>query len=455
MQYINLEDARILFSKSFLLAFIKIVFFIVLFLGGLYLFIFSELQQETNDYYQKLVNKSKSISTTCLKINCEYILTPHDVVAINVGNATKFIRYYDYYTLKVEKGKIIKKHIKTSTLPNMLKRGVFNMYGIQLTETYKYVITNFKTGNTFIINNSYLFETVNKIFFYLTLSIGLIFIALTIILFYYYSKHKKYEEIQQKNYIENKAQANISEMINHEINTPLAILKTSLKNISKAKATEEQIKGIKYALESLDAVVELLNNNKLIRYSGKNITIKELIIQNIKNINRSNIGKLKLNFVNDIKLLEEKAVNPKLGNGNLLNLIHILFNNALEAGANEINISCFYSGNESAIINIKDNGRGIRDCNGSILNPKKALNIITQYGYSTKSVKNKKQYWFEKLLRLFKIIVYETKTGRGVGLYVCKIMLEKNNGKLSIIDTSETGTEFSITLPVVNIETSK
>lgn len=455
MRYVNLEDACIIFSKSFLTTFIKILSFIILFLGAIYLLILAELQQETNDYYQKLVDKSKSITTTCLKINCKYVLSPNDVVAIQVGNATKFIRYYDYYTLKVDKGKIIKKHMKVSTLPNMKKRGIFNIYGIQLTETYQYVITNFKTGNTFIIDSSYIFHNTNKIFFYVALAVALIFIALAIILFYYKSKHKKYEEIQHKNYVENKAQANISEMINHEINTPLAILKTSLKNISKAKITEEQLKGITYALESLDAVVELLNNNKIIRHKDNGVSIKELIIHSIKNTNRSNIGKLKLNFVNDVKLLEEKAVNTKLGNGNLLNLIHILFNNAMEANATEINISCISGGNGLVVINIKDNGRGIRDCNGNILNPKKALNIITQYGYSTKSEKINKQIWFEKLLKFFKITIYKTKTGRGVGLYVCKMMLEQINGSFSIVDTSENGTEFSIAVPVVNVIKTK
>jgi signal transduction histidine kinase len=72
--------------------------------------------------------------------------------------------------------------------------------------------------------------------------------------------------------------------------------------------------------------------------------------------------------------------------------------------------------NGQIIMEIEDNGEGVAD-------------------------KNK-----EKIFDMF-FRASKTSSGTGLGLYICKQIVDKLNGKLELINSQETGSIFRVTLP--------
>lgn len=54
--------------------------------------------------------------------------------------------------------------------------------------------------------------------------------------------------------------------------------------------------------------------------------------------------------------------------------------------------------------------------------------------------------------RLFQPYFTTKETGTGLGLFVCRLILERNDGRIELTDTSPSGTTFSVLLPDDNSE---
>ena len=149
--------------------------------------------------------------------------------------------------------------------------------------------------------------------------------------------------------------------------------------------------------------------------------------------------------------LDTVYVSETLGSGEFVNILTVLFTNSIEAKATLLAISAERISSDKFWLYIKDNGVGIRDTTNTLAKDKtKAINMITEYGYSSKN-KDGKPIIHKgikgKLFKFLGIKLMDNTNSRGVGLYMCKRLLKKANCDIELVDTSEKGTTFRISIP--------
>lgn len=313
----------------------------------------------------------------------------------------------------------------------------------------------------FIINNNEYIKTLFNTLCLLFFTTIILFLVLHFISQYNKYKNNIYEKGNYKLYSENKVQTNISEMINHELSAPVAILKTisyEIRDIIFENTSEdisdgkyELLESFDFAINRIDSIINLLSINKKIKHEIVNdefISIKALFENIMTSINNLHVTKLEYTILNSY-LTEEYSID-KIPIGDFLNILHVLLTNANEAGATDIEFSVYNLKNNKLDLFIKDNGSGIRNSSGEIIKN----NAIFEYGYSTKNLKGEhiiENSWYIKLLSKLGITIIKTDTNRGIGLYVNKLLLEKYGGDIVLHDTTTSGTIFKITVPVKKI----
>jgi signal transduction histidine kinase len=384
-------------------------------------------------------NLYKDIISRCLAIKCENIILYDNDLKRDIVYEIGFESNDQFSYLKVTDETIDTLYI-TDYLTTDLRLIVYG-------DRARYVMND----------NNYLESSLETIFILSILS------ALIIIIVNYYAayinyKNEIYEKKNYQTYIENKLQGNVMEMIHHEINAPLSIL-VSVESVitdifSKAKVNVSQseldrIMGYyKYSINQITETITFLAKSKHIKRNDKASIVQA--IEHIKHtINATHILRLTVDYDNCKELLEKYTIAPVLSIGGFMNVITVLFNNAIEAGANNIIISLYDCEQDHLCLKITDNGRGIRDTNDNIFTD--SGKIIEQYGYSTKDDKGKqiiKKGIFYKILKILKIKVVSTDTTRGIGLYMNKMLLENAGGKIKLLETSKNGTSFEIKIPV-------
>lgn len=315
---------------------------------------------------------------------------------------------------------------------------------------------------TFIISNNNPVDLVTKLFMTLSLVLWITYS----ILFYNFSinqyKQELYDKGNLKNYIENKSQRSITEMIHHEMVAPIAVIRSQVDSIYGAifnekcqfkrsydMAVKKDIEIINLSLCRLDAILEMLRDSKQIKSSDSLMSIYSITNNIINTVRCFNIGKIDSEYKH--KDILEKFAADKISNGMFLNIIQVMINNSVEAKANMIVFDAEILSFDKIALYITDNGRGIRDKFNRIV---KNCNDIYKYGYSTKNkkgeavvAKNKLQY----ILSLIGIKVNTTSSIRGIGLNLNKQLLGKIGGDISVVSTSEAGTTFKLILPVRKI----
>lgn len=417
-----------------LLTIIIIVMLIVLVVISIHVF-------NTNKefYYNRLVSteqyKTDDIRLLCSVIGCE----------IAYINQSGYMYKYDRETgglFKVNNGNIENDFLDIITLH------------IDTVIEYKDYI--------FIVSNHNPAEIVFRLFVILTIIIWLSYS----ILFYNFSikqyKQELYDKSSLKNYIENKSQRSITEMIHHEMVAPIAVIRSQVDTISRAIFNEnckykrsydievkKDIESINLALCRLDAILEMLRDSKQIKNSDSLLSIYEITNNIINTVRCFNIGKIECTY-NHIDILKKFAID-KISNGMFLNIIQVMINNSVEAKANYITFDAEILSFDKLALYITDNGRGIRDKFNRIV---KNSNDIYKYGYTTKSKtgenivsKNRLKY----LLSLLGIKTTTTSSVRGIGLNLNKQLLNKIGGDIAVVKTSEAGTTFKLVLPVKKI----
>lgn len=444
--------------KNFIINFLFLIFIIcfsVILIINMYTIIYQkyiDIISDTSFSYNINIsdssNEYKDILNKCLSISCERI------VFKNKSN-TNETRYYIY---KVEHDLENMYHYLKLVDDEIFDTVFFTKY---LTNELRLVI--YYDSVMYILNdNAYIISLLQSVFIFDLLFIVIIFIY-NMYSSYYSFKNNIYEQKKYKTYIENKLQGNVTEMIHHEINAPLSILMSTyyiIKDIinNNTKLSKDDIEKIlesyNYSINRINDITAFLAKNKYFKRED-NVSLYKAFEYVINNINSTHIIKLGIDYQNYEEMLNSFIIHKKLGHTGFMNIINILFNNSIEAGANLITISIVENSKYFITLDIKDNGMGIRDLNGKLF--KNSNNIITQYGYSTKNNKGeqlKNKGIIYKILKLFKINLINNDSTRGIGLYMCRVLLEKANGNINLLTTSDEGTTFRLLLPAVkkNVE---
>ena len=292
-------------------------------------------------------------------------------------------------------------------------------------------------------------------------------IIVYIVFVYYNEKTKQYEFLSRRQSMENRLQRNLSESLYHEMVQPLALIRdittdvaTSIKNNcsgdnadsngccpldrSIVTAIEEYTPTLMDAIERMQATLDQVAAVKRIKYSNGTTSLYKIINNSILSTNTTSVNKLSAKFEN-LSILNKYSVGGTLNNGDMLNILNILNNNALEAGATKIVYSAVL---ELPYIKIRvsDNGVGIRDKNGNVV---KDLDIFN-YGHSTKG--GGKNGIVNTMLNKVGMNITTHKTVRGAGLSLNKELLQSHNGDIVVLETSASGTVFEIKIPTKKTE---
>lgn len=433
----------------------------ILFIGNIVVFYYTVIKiQEV--YVERLnnipvTNKNQyfeSVFEKCIYLRCKYLVDakkPDNVefYTLNTLSNTKVVHLEDIQVFIVDRAS---KDIHFS----MLTQALTNDLDIVLDIGYGYKIV-LDTGKNIYILIYY------KLIMFILVSV-FIFLAVGYIKYLNYKK-LIYEKRHYKTYVEDTVRGNMTEMLHHEIKAPLAILRVVIsgirdnkeinKIIEENKNDEKQkLQAAEFAVDRIEDMTNYLSNNNSFKRNN-NVTIYEMLKHVINDINITNINKVNIDIdINKVDI-SDYVLNPNLTVSKFLNIITILFNNSVEAGANTlyaigVEIKREYD-SKYLILDIGDNGRGIRDINGELF--KSSNDIIMKYGYSTKDkTKAKNKGIIRNLLYKLGIIFVDTDTSRGIGLYLCKSILKEVGGNIWLVRTSKDGTWFRLVVPVTEYE---
>lgn len=311
---------------------------------------------------------------------------------------------------------------------------------------------------TFVKDNEGPIDLVVKLFTALSV---ILFVGYTILFFKFSARRyieEQYDKGHMTNYIENKLQRNITEVIHHEMGAPVAVIRSEVESIYKAiynekcqykrsydNVVKQKIENIGYCLARLNDIMGFMRDAKRIKNSDSEIPIYNLIFSITNTVKCFKIGKIDAVYENE-DVLKKFAIDMKTGL--FSNIIQVMINNSFEAKSTVIEFSAEIVNYNHINIYVRDNGTGIRDSLGKIV---KNCNEIYKYGYSTKNDKGevivKKSLW-RYLLNFIGIKVNAVSGVRGIGLNMNKQVLNAVGGDISVIETSENGTTFKLYVPV-------
>jgi len=307
--------------------------------------------------------------------------------------------------------------------------------------------------------------------------------------------------------LENKYQKVISESAHHEMMQPVAAIKTFSEELMRIyglafskkgcsaeclktgepcskkgslicsdlhdnpyiKESSDYFSKIENSIQQLEVVLGQMRDTKHFKYSNGDKSIYQLLDNISSTMQVFNIDKFEPSYINR-EVMEKYSV-YNMSNGEFLNVVSNHITNSIEAKANKIifqikplnkkkeNID--NKNNEVKYISlfIIDNGVGIRNEHKEIISSNEQ-NKIFNAGVSTKDqdgnhiiIKERRSLnILNKIKRgIIQFSTYskeEEHSFRGVGLYVNKTQLNRYGGDLSLIETSEKGTVFKITIPV-------
>jgi len=435
---------KTLLSKSIIIKYILNLLFFVLIIGGTSYSIIEKINSEKIKNNINIIRQVKHINEHNLKLIC--LLTNCRYIEYN-NNLYK----YEHESL-----------IKTS---NIDKDQICKTLNINKLKIY--------LAKTSIFNDIKDVLIVDFLIFFITYT-G-IFTRMT----YVSIKNSKISDKMHKLELESKLHTTVTEFAHHEMSLPVAIIKTLImdifvtkypcvfnndmvcrRNISDEKCkkckhnkSEQALVDLDYynrimlSIERLEVVLNQMSETKNIKYSNGNISITKIIETAVSGINKIAIGKIKLELVNR-ELMDKYAVSSLLTNGVFLNMINNHINNSKEAKADKVIITAKLCDNPNMMfITIKDNGLGIRDKYDNLIQTTKVFNP----GYSTKDQNGdnivEKKTWLDKIKSFFNI-EDESRSIRGIGLYVNREILRKVGGDIILIKTDKNGTTFGLTIPI-------
>lgn len=211
--------------------------------------------------------------------------------------------------------------------------------------------------------------------------------------------------------------------ISHELRTPLTSIQTHLEAMIDGiwEPTEERLNSVNEEVIRLSHLVNQLKN--LAKFDNE---------KNVLNLSNTNLTQLIKNIIynnesyaleKDIKINSDlEDININIDKEKISQVIVNLISNAIRYTCEDGNIFIkSYKKNDEVKIHVIDNGRGI---------PKESL-----------------AYIFERFYRVDDSRCRKT-GGTGVGLTICKSIIDLHHGKIEVISEENKGSEFIVTLPV-------
>lgn len=451
------------FSKSL------IIFFVICFL--LYIFLnitlnttLDNLKQEVDDYTKNSIislynTYDKNIPLICDTIRCDNITI------------------IDY------KHNIVNKYSNDHTLET-LNLDIYNQQkNIQDLDILKFKLDDleFKIKS----DDLYMQKTIEDVKWKIFISCVIIYSIIHAILSFFIRRFRNKETSFAKYEIETNMHRELTESLHHELQGPLTIVTSLLKEVYSIKypcnktidfvcdfrneniscsecngcetrnflnRQPSEPKSIQYYysmllnLDRIKSVLAIMANTKRIKYTNGTISVVQLlnnVLNSRKFLNLNQFqyeiykrgDKTKSNY--DLTLY---SVGGELNNGLVLNVINNLISNSLEAKASTIKIEYIIKTNMLELY-IIDDGTGI--------NNKDKANIF-KYGYSSKDKRHNSS--LRQMLHSIYSFLLGTDvrelSSRGSGLAICKNILQKGNGDIRLISTSSKGTEFLVTIPI-------
>lgn len=214
----------------------------------------------------------------------------------------------------------------------------------------------------------------------------------------------------------------------HEINQPLTVIntysKTSSYLLQSELSTRIKLRKIKYPLEQISIQAE--HAGKII-HSMKNLLCNESAKAEVTNINlliKNTISIINYEFWDfKIKINLELMNNPPVVSTNKIQIMQVILNlarNSIEALQNSQTLNPAITIQTRNLhtyimITVQDNGPGI---------PPQYKNKILNTFFTTKA------------------------QGTGIGLAICRSIIERHAGEFNFLDANETGATFYFTLPI-------
>lgn len=421
-----------------------------------------------NTYTKAINNGGYDLVMVCKMLSCSNLT----IVDENTNFYASYIADHDKELNNTGNGYV-------RDLPNKERVRIFGNITTSLDIVLK---TNY---GTIIVDSGVYRETMANIAVLFTL---IFFVPYTLLYSYIFLKRLKTSLIQKgefKSELEVRLQRDLTEMLHHELGAPIAIIDSSIHEIAESilpcthkskdycdlgnnnnnnnnnickkckiyieKKEElepkvELINNITLSLDRIKSILKTISNSKHIRFSNGTVPIFNICENIINSINSFKLHKLDVEYVNP-DILKSNSVLRKLGNGNMLNILHVLCNNSIEAFADKVIFEAKLLDVNMLELKVSDNGNGILDKNGL---PAKN-NDIFRYGYSSKDTNNK-YYRDGIIVKLLNLLGFEVsmdnKTTRGIGLFISRETIRKAGGDIILDHTSEEGTTFKLLIPI-------
>lgn len=442
--HLDENQLRYIFSAKNVKRYFYILILIIIGLFSVLFIVTTHVFDSNREFYYDQLSSTEQYKTNDIRLLCSIISC--DKAYITENNVTYEYKRKDGSLTKIE--------------PDDIPVSILGAIGTDFSTIVRY--RNYE----FLIDNDGPTDLVFKLFSTLSLILWITFS----LIFYNFSARQYREELYDKgnlkNYIENKSQRSITEMIHHEMVAPIAVIRSEVEAIYKAIYNEkcqykrsydnqvkQDIESINLALCRLDAILEMLRDSKQIKSTDKTMCIYAIAANIINTVRCFNIGKIDVVY-NHEDILKKFAVD-KISNGMFLNMLQIMVNNSVEAKATLITFDAKIISHNTVEVYIKDNGRGIRDKFNRIV---KNSDDIYKYGYSTKNKNGEavvgKSKW-RYFLSLLGLKINSISAIRGIGLNLNKQLLGKIGGDISVVETSQAGTTFKLTLPVIKVTNNK
>lgn len=243
---------------------------------------------------------------------------------------------------------------------------------------------------------------------------GITFLAVTLIgALFVYQAVRRQVRLQHQ-------QENFMMAVTHELKTPMAITKLNLETMLKHQLEEEKKqKLLRSTLQEINRLDELANNILVSSQldAGRYSSPREEL--NFSDLVNTALEEFKSRYPNRqwTGLVEEEA--DITGDANLLQiLVNNLLENAVKYSPRESTIECRLTReNRTVKLQVIDQGPGIPD--------------------------SEKKKVFEKFYRIGNESTRTTK-GTGLGLYLCKKIVEQHQGSIEIVDNSPGGCNFTV-----------
>jgi signal transduction histidine kinase len=433
---------------------------LIIFLGIINFILWFSFFQITENIYKNSYNIVEKTITEYGEFDLEYLCKITDCSKIKSNS------FKDNLTYSLNEKGILKQTLEDIEIEYSINHFYFD-------ENFNTILwlPNF---NLYInLKNNETFKTLFTTYFYINLGFFLIFTFT-----YFRNTYKEKEQnllslIAKEGNIQEKYINLLNENINHELNTPVAILRAKLKKLEMELTNcsgnilnetncdintcpffinidTKSFTAMYAALDVITNLMERTSNWKQVKYSNGNnsiYTIIKTLVDNLGIITRSNI-KFKI-----ADTLEDIVLDGEYKNADLQLCITNLIKNSIEAKATYI----YFEGglhNNELILYVGDNGYGIKDKFGKIITKDKYEKIFDAY-YSIKEddLCDRNNLLlnilcdFKEFLNTqfkFKFEPNKIKQIRGIGTYLNRSTLRQNNGDMIIQETSEKGTVFKL-----------